>query len=158
MGCAMADLMQQARELLAAEIGAPVTAGSFAGTLPAGVHADAALRAIAAALRAAPTDLAERHAAAERDASRWARIAEEHRNGMMEALEEAATLAAELRAAMCTLEKRSCLADGQIAAPVEPTPEMLVAGWQKAGDFGAAVGPIYKAMLAARPQGVPDAG
>ncbi len=50
----MADPMQQARELLAAEIGAPVTAGSFAGTLPAGVHADAALRAIAAALRAAP--------------------------------------------------------------------------------------------------------
>ncbi len=50
----MADLMQQARELLAAEIGAPVTAGSFVGTLPAGVHSDAAIRAIAAALRAAP--------------------------------------------------------------------------------------------------------
>jgi len=50
----MADLMQQARGLLAAEIGAPVTAGSFVGTLPAGVHSDAAIRAIAAALRAAP--------------------------------------------------------------------------------------------------------
>ncbi|WP_152984236.1 hypothetical protein [Stenotrophomonas nitritireducens] len=50
----MADPMQQARELLAAEIGAPVTAGSFAGSLPAGVHADVALRAITAALRSAP--------------------------------------------------------------------------------------------------------
>ncbi|WP_427852929.1 hypothetical protein [Stenotrophomonas acidaminiphila] len=50
----MTDPMQQAREFLAAEIGAPVTASSFAGTLPAGVHTDAALRAIAAALRAAP--------------------------------------------------------------------------------------------------------
>lgn len=50
----MADLMQQAREILAAEIGVPVTAGSFFGTLPAGVHSDAAIRAIAAALRAAP--------------------------------------------------------------------------------------------------------
>ena len=50
----MADQMQQAREILAAEIGAPVTAGSFVGTLPAAVHADVAIRAISAALRAAP--------------------------------------------------------------------------------------------------------
>lgn len=58
----MTDPMQQARELLAAEIGAPVTASSFAGTLPAGVHTDAALRAIAAALSAAPEGLIEQHA------------------------------------------------------------------------------------------------
>ncbi len=61
----MADLMQQARELLAAEIGAPVTAGSFVGTLPAGVHSDAAIRAIAAALRAAPEGPATHYHCAE---------------------------------------------------------------------------------------------
>lgn len=41
--------------------------------------------------------------------------------------------------------------------PVEPTEEMLRAGWRDEGDYGVFVGSIYKAMLAARPQGVKDA-
>jgi hypothetical protein len=100
----MADLMQQARELLAAEYERDGRVGMAA--LLREPHDlveddDRSVRAIAAALRAAP--------------------------------------------------------EGFVMVPVEPTEEMLRAGWRDEGDYGVSVGSIYKAMLAARPQGVRNA-
>jgi len=94
----MADLMQQARELLAAEYEGN---RSLQARVLHGHHDDAPyFKAVAAALRAAP--------------------------------------------------------EGFVIVPVEPTEEMLRAGWRDEGDYGVSVGSIYKAMLAARPQGVKD--
>lgn len=94
----MADPMQQARELLADSY---EKLGEFtcAAMTRSGRHEHrAALEAIAALL-AALADLAERHAATERDACRLARIAEEQRDGRLAALERVAELEAKLRAA-----------------------------------------------------------
>jgi len=102
---------------------------------------------VAQRLRAAPADLAERHAATERDACRMARIAEEQRDGRLAALERVAELEAKLRAAP----------EGYVLVPVELTSDMNEAGEQElamGNDFADAWEAAIETMLAARPQGV----
>jgi len=140
----MADLMQQARELLARayyEIGEPICADMTRS----GRHEHrAAIRAIAAALRAAPDALAERHAAAERDACRWARIAEEQK-------QRADALEARLRAA----PEGFVLVPVELALRVEDSLGRFVSdeGW---GSDDMGVADDLSGLLAARPQGVKD--
>jgi len=64
-----------------------------------------------------------------------------------------------LKTAIAAWNRRTALhaaPEGYVLSPVEPTDEMRLDGWRAAGDFDSPVGEIYRAMLAARPQGVSD--